>query len=80
MEFTPEAVIDPLAIVKLVQAEPDTFRFRERRTDRGASLSVKRTLSHPDTRFQFVETLLRQFGGDVTATLPASRDAERAHA
>ena len=80
LEFTPEAALDPLAIVKLVQAEPDTFRFRERSTDRGASLSVRRTLSHPDTRFQFVETLLRKFGGDVTATQPASRDAERAHA
>ena len=80
LEFTSEAAVDPLIIVKMVQREPGTFRFRERGADATASLLVRRKMEHPDTRFQFVEALLREFGSDIAPPPPAVRHAEREHA
>ena len=79
IEFTDNSTVDPATIVRLVQREPGTFRFRERSADKNASLLVQRKMEHPDTRFQFVEQLLRQFGSDRALTEAPSRDAEREH-
>ena len=79
LEFTNEAAIDPLTIVKLVQREPGTYRFRERGPTSNARLLVQRKLEHSDTRFQFVEALLRRFGSDIAQTEQPRRHAEREH-
>ena len=79
-EFAEQTAVAPTAIIKLVQREPGTYRFRERRMDAAARLLVQRKMEHPDTRFQFVEALLGQLAGDDGATQRAASEAEREHA
>ena len=66
IEFTVETVVDPVTIVRLVQREPDTFRYRDGDGRAGNRLLVRRGMAHPDTRFQFVEALVRELRGDAT--------------
>ncbi|MYK48664.1 MAG: transcription-repair coupling factor [Gammaproteobacteria bacterium] len=67
IEFTAETVVAPITIVRLVQREPDTFRYRDGDGRAGNRLLVRRGMAHPDTRFQFIEALLKELHGD-TAT------------
>ena len=69
VEFQPDAAVDPLAVVRLVQREPAKYRFREADAAagrRGARLLVSGgigpALEQPDARFQFTEKLLRELG------------------
>ena len=66
IEFTAETVVDPVTIVRLVQREPDTFRYRDGDGRTGNRLLVRRGMAHPDTRFQFVEALVDELRGDAT--------------
>ena len=63
IEFTAETIVDPIRIVRLVQREPDTFRYRDGDGRAGNRLLVRRGMAHPDTRFQFVEALVKELGG-----------------
>ena len=47
-----------------MQREPDTFRYRDGDGRAGNRLLVRRGMAHPDTRFQFVEALVKELGGD----------------
>jgi len=65
IEFAAETTVDPFTIVKLVQREPDTFRYRDGNGRAGNRLIVRRGMPHPDTRFQFVEALVQELGADA---------------
>ena len=65
IEFAAETTVDPFTIVKLVQREPDTFRYRDGDGRAGNRLIVRRGMPHPDTRFQFVEALVQELGTDA---------------
>ena len=69
VEFQPDAAVDPLAVVRLVQREPARYRFLEAdaaRRSRGARLLVSGgigpALDEPEARFRFVEQLLGELG------------------
>ena len=62
IEFAAETTVDPFAVVKLVQREPDTFRYRDSDGRAGNRLIVRRAMPHPDTRFQFIEALVEELG------------------
>ena len=53
VEFGSETRVDPLALVRLVQREPNTFRL-----DGGTRLRITRNLEDPDQRVDFVHELL----------------------
>ena len=65
IEFTAQTAVNPIMIVKLVQREPDTFRYRDGDGRAGSRLIIRRGMAHPDTRFQFVEALVGELGGDA---------------
>jgi len=64
VEFGSETRVDPLALVQLVQREPNTFRL-----DGGTRLRITRNLEDPDKRVAFVRELLHR--------LTPQADAER---
>ena len=66
IEFAAETVVAPVAIVRLVQREPDTFRYRDGDGRAGNRLLVRRGMAHPDSRFQFVEAVVAELGGEAT--------------
>ncbi len=61
IEFAAETAVDPITIVRLVQREPETFRYRDGDGRAGNRLLVRRGMPHPDARFQFVESLVKEF-------------------
>ena len=67
IEFAAETVVDPITIVRLVQREPETYRYRDGDGRAGNRLLVRRAMGHPDTRFQFVEALVEELRGDAAA-------------
>ena len=77
LEFQGATRIAPLTVVRLVQREPATYRFRE--DDKGGRLLVRGGVDDPDARFAFVERLLRELAGDGNAT-PAAPPAPPAKA
>ena len=66
IEFAAETLVDPVTIVRLVQREPDTFRYRDGDGRAGNRLLVRRGTAHADSRFQFVEALVEELQGDAT--------------
>ena len=73
LEFGVNAAVDPIAMVRLVQREPNTYRFRnaapDARSKTGGRLLVSRPMEDAEKRFAFVQELL----GGLTAS-PASND------
>ena len=67
VEFGSDTRVDPLALVRLVQREPNTFRL-----DGGTRLRITRNLEDPDKRVDFVRELLDR--------LTPQADADRAPA
>lgn len=57
LEFSSNPVVDPLAIVKLVQSEPDHYRL-----DGGTRLRFDAELESHDERIEFLESLLSRLG------------------
>ena len=78
LEFKADTRVDPLAIVKLVQQEPDTFKYRDADGRTGNRLLVGRAMEHPDTRFGFVEELLKQFATEAAGTPRRTREPQLA--
>ena len=78
IEFKTETQVDPLTIVKLVQQEPDTFRYRDAEGPTANRLLVRREMPHADTRFQFVEQLLKRFAGNNAGAPRRTREAQLA--
>ena len=70
LEFRKETVVDPFTVVKLVQAGPNTYRYRE--VEKRGRLMVTRATEEPGERFEFVEQLVKRL-----ATTPPSRQASR---
>ena len=70
LEFRKETVVDPFTVVKLVQAGPNTYRYRE--VEKRGRLMVTRATEEPGERFEFVEQLVKRL-----ATTPPSRQAPR---
>ena len=62
VEFTTDTAVDPFTVVKLVQREPNTYRYRDGDHRASSRLLIRRTMAHPDTRFQFVEGLVGELG------------------
>ncbi len=59
MEFATNTKVDPLAVVKLVQAAPGTYRYREGDAKRpGGRLMVTKQTEAAEQRFDMVEDLL----------------------
>ncbi len=73
VEFAADTRVEPLAVVQLVQSEPQTYRYRNDSKDTGGRLTVTREMPHPDTRFQLVEALLKRLA--PTATPANGRDS-----
>ena len=63
LEFQSETAVDPFTVVKLVQAEPNTYRFRE--ADGRGRLLVTRRNEDADSRFDFVGRLIDRLAGDA---------------
>jgi transcription-repair coupling factor (superfamily II helicase) len=68
VEFGSETRVDPLALVRLVQREPNTFRL-----DGGTRLRITRSLENPDKRVTFVRELLDRLTPQA-GTEPATAD------
>jgi transcription-repair coupling factor (superfamily II helicase) len=60
LDFQSDTQVDPLALVKLVQAEPNTYAF-----ENGVRLRVKKKLEEPAARFEFIEKLLERLRGST---------------
>ncbi len=73
LEFSADTVVEPFTVVKLVQTEPDSYRYRDAGDDNGGRLLISHAMEQPDDRFQFVEALLRHLA-------PATRDDSKAQA
>lgn len=73
VEFAADTRVEPLAVVQLVQSEPQTYRYRNDGKDTGGRLTVTREMPHPDTRFQLVEALLKRLA--PTAAPADGRDS-----
>ncbi len=63
LEFGAETSVDPLAIIRLVQTEPGTYRLEGSNT-----LRVTRKLEDFDKRIEYASALLDRLGGEVGAT------------
>ncbi|HEY6599115.1 MAG TPA: transcription-repair coupling factor, partial [Pseudomonadales bacterium] len=55
IEFSPDTRVDPFALVRLVQREPNSYRLED-----GSRLRVTAKLDDVDARFERVRTLLEQ--------------------
>ena len=55
VEFRTETRVDPIALVRLVQAEPNTYRLED-----ATRLKVARALGDLDARFAFAEKLIQR--------------------
>ncbi len=75
LEFGTETEVDPFTVVSIVQQEPSTYRYRDADGRTGNRLLVRRAMPHPDTRFQFVEELLKRLGEAPPALARESRRA-----
>ena len=70
LEFRTGTRVAPLAVVRLVQHDPATYRFRE--DDKGGRLLVRGGAEEPEARFELVERLLRELGAGESAKPPAA--------
>ena len=52
-EFSTQTRVDPLALIKLVQREPNTYKLID-----GNRMRISRSLENTQSRFQFVEDLI----------------------
>jgi len=64
LEFRTDTAVDPFTVVKLVQAEPNTYRFRE--ADERGRLLVTRRTDEAEERFAFVERLVARLASANT--------------
>ena len=66
IEFAPHTKVSPLALVKLMQQAPNTYRLRDAAADaqRKTRLLMTVETENPQARFQFVEELLRKLEAD----------------
>ena len=84
LEFSADTTITPLAVVRLAQRHPETYRFREDKT--GGRLLIRGGVEQPDARFQYVEQLLGELGRTLGGAhreshgVPQPESAERRHA
>ena len=78
LEFSTSTTIPPLAVVRLVQRQPGTYRFRNAGKGDGGKLTISRDMPHPDTRFQVAEELLREFAPDAASEDTTLREAASA--
>jgi transcription-repair coupling factor (superfamily II helicase) len=60
IEFDSNTRVDPLALVRMVQREPGTYRLQD-----ATKLRVTRNLQKTDVRFQFVEALIADLTPDT---------------
>ena len=60
MDFGEKTRVNPMALVDLVQSEPQTYRLIN-----GTRLRFDRELPEPSARQAFVDGLLRKFGDAV---------------
>jgi transcription-repair coupling factor (superfamily II helicase) len=59
LEFRQDTRVDPIALVRLVQSEPNSYRL-----EGGAKLRMTRALETPEQRFEAVQALLGRLQGD----------------
>jgi transcription-repair coupling factor (superfamily II helicase) len=67
VEFSPQTTVDPLAVVKLVQAQPATYQL-----DGAAMLRVKRSLEGFDQRLEFANQLITELAPAESTRMAAS--------
>jgi transcription-repair coupling factor (superfamily II helicase) len=60
IEFSDTTSVNPMALVKLVQTQPQTFRLAN-----GNRLRFEQDISNFEERHQFVNTLLQEIGKDA---------------
>ena len=63
IDFSQQPNVDPLAVIKLVQSEPEQYRF-----DGGAKLKFTATLDDTEKRISFIENLLHSLRPENTTT------------
>jgi transcription-repair coupling factor (superfamily II helicase) len=66
IEFGAETRVDPVALVRLVQSESNTYRL-----DGGTRLRVTKALDEPEQRATFVRELLERLAPEPDTTTPA---------
>jgi transcription-repair coupling factor (superfamily II helicase) len=74
LEFSGETSVDPIAIIRLVQAEPNTYRL-----EGGTTLRVTRKLEDFDQRIEYAYGLLDRLN-PPTESRKSSKEASRATA
>ena len=74
LEFSGETSVDPIAIIRLVQAEPNTYRL-----EGGTTLRVTRKLEDFDQRIEYAYGLLDRLNPPIEST-KHSKEASRATA
>ena len=67
LEFGKNTAVAPVALVKLLQREPNTYRLRDSAQGGTSRLLVQKQMEQPDARFVFVEALLQDFEGGESA-------------
>ena len=67
LEFGKNTAVAPVALVKLLQREPNTYRLRDSSQGGTSRLLVQKQMEEPDARFVFVEALLREFESGESA-------------
>ena len=75
LEFAIDTPIQPLAIARLVQLHPGTYRFRNAPKDNpraGGRLLISREMPDPDMRLQMADELLRELDPGKAAAATAA--------
>ena len=75
LEFRGATVVDPFTVVKLVQAQPNTYRYRE--VEKRGRLMVTRATEEPGDRFEFVEQLIERLANTAPSQQPSHTPASR---
>ncbi len=70
IEFRQNTRVDPIVLVRLMQAKPDTFRL-----DGANVLRITQPLEQADSRFEFIESLLQKLTPDTQSIQPLKASA-----
>jgi len=78
LEFRADTRIDPFTVVRIVQGEPNVYRYRDADERTGNRLLIRRAMPQPDTRFEFVEALLKRLGETAAGEEVPAREPQLA--